>query len=1842
MRKTLLLLATSFIFIFSGCKKESTEQENTAALGQFSPYISSMSSGILSKTDAIIINFNSNFEDVKAGDDADSKLYNITPKVKLKAVWQSQSVLMLEPAAHLQSGAIYTVAIQLDRLFELPEDFPKVFSFPIQTIPLSYAVEFESLENPDANDYTKVLYKGSIKSSDWVANEAVEKMLSASFNGADLSVSYEHGANQKVHPFVIKDITRQKKDQQLKINWTGKPIGVENDGSTSIEIPSKDSFKLISATVERAGDAYVNLVFSDPISPNQAFEDAIKIANYKIRATADKNTLKVYPLSGVFSGKLLVKVLQNLKNARGLQLDKPAAHELQVSTFKPQIKSLAGNGHIIPSSNKMVLPLQLVGLKAIQVTVIRIFPNNILQYYQENDLGGSYDLRRVGRPVIRKVIPLIKAGVTDYYSWNNISIDLGEIFKVEPGAIYQVKVDFTKEMAVYNCVDMDTDEQVEETTDDAMSLDWDDTYDYYYGDYDWNERDNPCHAMYYRQNREIEEMIYASDIGLTAKLANNGQLHLLTTNLVSSAAMNGVDVKIFDYQNQVINSGKTDANGFLKLPVVREPFLAVAIKDNQYTYLKLNDGDALPLSNFDVAGATAAEGLKGLIYGERGVWRPGDTLHLGFILEDQYQKVVAGSPVFMELYNPQGQLFTRIKPQLVKGPIYYFEPHTEEMSPTGNWLAKVHVGGTTFSKNVKIETVKPNRLKIDLDFGSKLLKSTEGNFADVSVRWLHGAVARNLQAKFEMSASISSTRFDDFLAYNFDDLAKDYYSAKKVIFDNKVDNNGNARFAIKVENGQQAPGMLQLRFSGKVFEEGGDFSISNTSVLYSPYASYAGLNVPSTEDNSSNALLYTNKDNQIAAVNVDENGSPLANKSVKIDLYKLDWRWWWDHGGENVSNYVSSSYNKPVKSMQLTTDAKGKAIWNLNINNQDWGRYYIRVKDLKSGHTSGEVVYFRRSDWYGSMAKSMGGADLLNFRLSKDKVQSGEKFQVIIPGGKDGHAYISVETGKAVLQEHYIPLADEETVYELQTTAGMAPNIYVHVSVVQPHDQIYNDLPIRLYGVRNILVEDAATVLQPELKIPQNAQPGETIQLQVSEGNGQAMAYTIALVDEGLLGLTNYKTPAPWHHFYAREALGVKTWDMFKDVMSSFTGKYGHLLAIGGDEAGPLEEKSESRFKPVVGYLGPFYLESGAQKTHSYTIPQYIGELRVMLIAADKKGKYGATDKALGINQPLMMLATLPRVMGPGEVTYMPVTLFAKDPSIKKATITVTTEGKLVVSGENTKTVTVDGDNESIVYIPIKAAQALGSGKVHIKATSGKHEAIYDVAMQVRPSNPMMLSMADKLIEENQSWETAYQPLGMPGTNQASIELSTLPALNLDQRADYLIRYPHGCVEQTTSSVFAQLFLTALLEVGESRNYEIQQNINAAIGRLRNFQTSDGGFAYWPGNLTSNEWGSNYAGHFLQLAKSKGYEVPKDMLQQWKGFQTKLANEWVLSGNRYQYGRYDLIQAYRLYTLALSGDAAMSAMNRMRELNNLSIQAKWMLANAYAQAGHADVANALIANTKTTIDDYRELGGTFGSSIRDEAIILETLSKLGRKKEAFEVLNRIAQSLGEPDKWMSTQTTAYCLIGVAAYTADFPASSNLKARITVDGKSTELQAAGYFAQYSFDNPDSKASFKVESMNGTPVYARLLRQGIPIEGIEFPENTNLGIEVAYFDTDNQVLDINQLKQGTDFKAIVTVSNPGTKGSLEQLALTHIFPSGWEILNSRLAGDAAAKDGATYKDIRDDRVSTYFDLAAGKSKRFEVNLNASYQGSYYLPAVQAEAMYDKRIFASEKGKWIKIVK
>ena len=450
------------------------------------------------------------------------------------------------------------------------------------------------------------------------------------------------------------------------------------------------------------------------------------------------------------------------------------------------------------------------------------------------------------------------------------------------------------------------------------------------------------------------------------------------------------------------------------------------------------------------------------------------------------------------------------------------------------------------------------------------------------------------------------------------------------------------------------------------------------------------------------------------------------------------------------------------------------------------------------------------------------------------------------------------------------------------------------------------------------------------------------------------MTYCVAIVDEGLLDLTRFKTPDPHSAFYAREALGVKSFDMFDYVIGAWSGGLERILTIGGDaEGGPVKQKTANRFKPVVAYLGPFHLDKGEKQTKTFTLPSYIGSVRAMVVAAHK-GSYGFIEKNVAVKKPLMLLATMPRVLGPGETIKLPVTVFAMENNIKNVNISLQSNPFLEVVGSSTQNISFTQTGEQMAYFDVRVKPNTGIGKVKLLASSGTEKANYEVELEIRNANPPVTSVSEITLNSGQQWNVTASAIGSPNTSTAVIEISSVPPMNLQKRLDYLIQYPHGCIEQTTSSVFPQLVLNQLTDLDDYKKSLVDKNVKAGILRLQNFQRPDGGFSYWPGLAESDAWGSNYAGHFLLEAQVNGYFVSDYMIQQWKNFQRGRANNWTVTSENY-YGA-DLDQAYRLFTLALAKAPELGAMNRLKEFKYLSAEAKWRLAAAYKLSGQENTA----------------------------------------------------------------------------------------------------------------------------------------------------------------------------------------------------------------------------------------------------------------------------------------------
>src|SRR5690606_27702622 len=418
----------------------------------------------------------------------------------------------------------------------------------------------------------------------------------------------------------------------------------------------------------------------------------------------------------------------------------------------------------------------------------------------------------------------------------------------------------------------------------------------------------------------------------------------------------------------------------------------------------------------------------------------------------------------------------------------------------------------------------------------------------------------------------------------------------------------------------------------------------------------------------------------------------------------------------------------------INTGPDGKGSFEFELKYPDWGRYLVRVEDPKGLHATAQTIYMDWPGWAGKSQKNdPTAATMLLFSTDKETYNVGETATVTFPSSEGGRALVTIENGTEVLQSIWVKTINGETKFQIPITQLFAPNVYINISLLQPHASTLNDSPIRLYGIVPILVEDPSTRIMPEISMPNVLRPEESITVKVKERQGRAMTYTIAMVDEGLLDLTNFKTPDPWETFYAREALGVKSWDIYDEVIGAFGGRIDQVFAIGGDgELAGAKNKKANRFEPMVVHLGPFSLKAGETKAHKIDIPKYVGSIRTMVVAGNAgKGAYGMAEKTTPVRKPLMVLASLPRKITPGETVTLPVTVFAMEDKIREVTLTLKPDPSYTVVGNAVQKVSFTGPDEKMAYFQLNVANFKGIGKVMVEASGNGERASFELPIDV-------------------------------------------------------------------------------------------------------------------------------------------------------------------------------------------------------------------------------------------------------------------------------------------------------------------------------------------------------------------------------------------------------------------------------------------------------------------------------------------------------------------------------
>jgi len=1789
-----------------------------------------------------------------AGKLAGANPFTFEPVLAGSVSWSADgSRVDFKPAEPLEPGRTYKAVFDFAALGEPGNGW---FSFKVRAAEPGLSVTPGALYA--AFDGSLSL-DGTLRSDDAPSTADVERLVSATVAGTPMDLSWSHEGNG-VHRFTVKRIPRAGSTATLVLSWNGKPVGSSVKGSARFAIPAEGSFELLSVSGPAAGSpSCLTVAFSAPVDRDQDFRGLIRApGSGDLRYEAEGGIVRVYS-SLRWQDRVDVTVEKGLKSESSGILAIPVQATVRFDWEKPEVRFQAG-GVIVPSTQGTRVVLETKNLAKVVVRALRVYGDNMLQFMQVNDLDGSAELRRVGDVVWTEEIDL---GWTDdkKNQWVPYALDLSPLLAKHPDGLFQLSVAFGHDHIRY--VSPNDYPNLGKWTFPPVSIQDDDGessyWDYYEEWFDWDEyyryRDDPAHPAFYVQrygrDRTARRNVLVSDVALSAKRDVEGVWHLAAGDLRTARPLAGARIALYSYTMRELAAATADKNGMAVIDAGRgsggdraadQPFFAVAESAGAKTgrergYLKLSSSQALSVSHFDVGGEKAETGIKGFIYGERGVWRPGDDMHLCFVLYDRLKTLPADHPVKFELENPLGQVTRQSTYTSSTGGFYYIHTGTDSSAPTGTWTARVSVGGKTFTKAVKVETVMPNRLKLSLDYGTAPYVAADLGEMGIKAAWLHGAPAPGLKADVSMMLSVSGKAPGDYPGFVFQDPLRTAASQKKLLYEGYLDGTGAARFSVDLSQESGAPGPMTATFLSRAFERSGLFSSELFSVDFHPYDCYVGVKLPSGD--ASRGMLLTDKDHPVEILLVGRDGKPAGDGRVDIAVYKLEWRWWWEKGEESLAERADDIYSRQIAKDSVVVK-NGRASWKLRINYPEWGRYLIRVTDASGTgtagrHTAGSLFYMDWPGWAGrGKGEGGGSAVMLSMNADKEKYVVGETVRVSFPSNKEGRAFVTVERAGRVLREEWLDAKDGTTVYEFKATPDMAPNVYVHASFIQPHLQTLNDLPIRLYGVVPVMVEDAASRLEPLIAAPAVLEPMKKAVVTVSEKSGKPMTYTLAVVDEGLLGITRYATPNPWNEFYKKEASLLSSFDLYKDVAGAYSGKLQTLISIGGSEFGDAGgTRKVSRFPPVVKFLGLFTLAKGAKASHDVELGPYVGAVRLMVVAGTPDGAYGKAETEVPVRSELMAYLTAPRVLGPGEKVTVPVSLLGFMGKDARATVVLKVEGEATLIGEATKTVVFADEGEQAVAFQLRVADRAGAVRLSVEATGpGGRVSRQTVDVPVRSSAVAVTSVQAALLAGKEKRVVEAALPGIDGSNEAWLELSLVPPVDLSGRLAYLLGYPHGCGEQTVSKAFPQLFLADAMSLTPEQAEAARVNVAAGILKMAGFQTTRGGFVFWPGAYDESAWLSAYTTHFLVMAKRQGFTVPDSLLEPALSYLATQSSAWNAQAD---FSKSE--QAYRLYVLALAGKPDIASMNRFMEYAPHPVAALYQVSAAYALAGLRDRARAVLRDAPADVKTYAGIERVYGSEIRDRAIVLDAFNALGDTARGLPLFKRIAEDLSSGSSW-STQDLAYALVASLPYMRQ-SATGSAAIGYSYAGGSGTVTLSKAIARVPLVAGAGLLSIELANQSASPVYARIVSTGTPKPGEEKTRSQGLALAVRYLDASESAVDPARAPFGSDLIVEISVRNSSGE-DLSDAALTFRAPSGWELANLRIgrAGDddAAAPSLYDYQDTRDDRVMTYFGLKRGETKRFRFYVNKAYEGEFFLPAITAEAMYSPEVFAVLPGR------
>lgn len=1395
-------------------------------------------------------------------------------------------------------------------------------------------------------------------------------------------------------------------------------------------------------------------------------------------------------------------------------------------------------------------------------------------------------------------------------------------------------------------------------------------------DNEWEEWGGDDEWVAYSQSPS--KLLIISNIALVAE-QDGTKINAYAFDSSSGEPISSAKLSLFSSTHRLIDSATSDSKGFATLSTYKSSALGGKIikdKDNEPSseyalhpaYIiaeSNNDKSYIPLrydrrfyDGIDTSGAQSRK-RKVFAYTDRGLANPGESIQLNVLVRDER---IQDAPILLTIINPRGQKVLKDKPIKPIGyGLYSHTFSTDTNALTGGYRAIWSIGSESFSRSFQIEHITPNKIRVDIDAPKYISSSKDALHFSLESSYLTGAKSSGLAYRVNLQATPLQYKSKAYPSFDF--TLPSTQSSYDQTLQGTLDESGKASLSHSLSDLASSQN-LRLGIKAQVFEATGHPVINGAVVEYFGSGSVIGVGeIPHYVDLSQPLSL--------PIIVLDPlKDSPIANRAIAYKIYRNNRYWWFDYDvQERFNAKIKSDINTTlIKKGSITSATKPIALEeDLRSLVEDYDSVFIELDD---GASTPKVVWLV-ADMYGDAAIKANPMQL-PLELDKLEYEAGESAQLRFNSKGFHQALITLSYGDEIIKSELISIKEPKTTYTIPLLAQYAPNIHASVTLVA------KDAPLdssklessadkksaaikRSFGVITIPVQDPSLKLAPVINAPESIKPGSKLHIEIANPNKRKMAYTLAIVDEGILNIINFRTPDPMK-LYTKINYGIMHYDNFDEFMERLFGIVHQSVLIGGDEEALTQAAnfSKKRRENLIYFTSGLSDDSG-KASIEYQLPNYVGSARIMLVASEQ-GSVGSAESSVQIAQAANLYSNIPDEIKLNDTIIAPVEVIAQD-GVALKSVEIESSGEVAI--KKLESSMNDKRTRFMQYLAI-SPKKLGEAEVTItsKVQVDSSDPSKISQKQITQSNryilhtttPTPAQTQEELFSLQAKERKEFKPSTVYVPESLTRKLTISPTLlfSYQDKVEYLLSYIYGCIEQSVSATMPLLlgFDGTRFESEESRKAKVQKSIN----RIVKFQHSSGGFGYWIDSKEDNAFGSDYAALFLTIAKAKGYEVPESSLKSYAHY----ASRRVQAPSE-----LDPLKTLPLFVLALAGTPNIAAMNQVytQSFAQLSMREKLALAASYKLSGLDSIskeiraklpANLLEASHYKNVDDFdRVFGGYYyyGSALSNQALSAYFLSIIDEKPH-LALLNSLAKSL-QDERWLGTQDIATSLLALS--TLD---SSDSKAvRFILNGK-----------EHSITKPTTfKLGDGTESLQALDtLYVSLASTGVPSASpLALPASSqNLALQREFFKIDDNgvrvSIDPATLKKGDEFYIALKLSNLGAK-PVRNLALTQIIPSGWEIQNTRITNDdeqgsqanpdrafMQANNRASYVDIGRDRVSFFFDewldFGSGattyNTHQVFIKCTATLAGEYILSQALAEAMYDSEFFAKTSALAVRV--